>query len=198
MMRGLATEDWAGLAELRTDVERTLGQRCPDHYELEDLVQETLIKAARSRADLGDPERLRSWVLRIAWNVYRDHVRRQSRHRTYAMPADEMEDLGAVQQLGGAGSNLFSLAGTGLAYDLEDVLSVLRGLIMELGSDDLALYRAFYEQELGCPEIARHLGGSAQSVKMRVFRLRKRLGERMLQRTRMMLGGVEVPREAVA
>jgi DNA-directed RNA polymerase specialized sigma24 family protein len=70
---------WSGLEELRPSLQRLLARRCRDAAELDDVVQETLLRAARYRAKLSERERLRGWAMRIAINVLRDRVRRRER-----------------------------------------------------------------------------------------------------------------------
>jgi len=41
----------------------------------EDLTQETFLRAFRSFRQLRDPEAVRPWLYRIAWNAYLDHGR---------------------------------------------------------------------------------------------------------------------------
>jgi len=41
----------------------------------EDLTQETFLRAFRSFRQLRDPEAVRPWLYRIAWNAYLDHRR---------------------------------------------------------------------------------------------------------------------------
>jgi RNA polymerase sigma-70 factor (ECF subfamily) len=198
MKRVPVAEDWVGIVELQKDVERTLGQRCPDRHELDDLVQETMIKAARSRPTLGDPQRLRAWVLRIAWNVFRDHVRRQARSRPLHISPDEMEGIEALQSAADDSRVSFALQGTGLIYESDELLVVLDCLISELSPEEQRIYRAFYHEGLGCEPIAERLGMSTQSVKMRLFRMRRKLGRRITRRAPQVLSGVARAMGAVA
>ena len=45
--------------------------------DVEDVVQEILIKSHRGLKDLKDPAKLRPWIYRIARNAIMDHLRRQ-------------------------------------------------------------------------------------------------------------------------
>ena len=70
---------WRGLERLEDDLRAYLCRRCRDQSEMDDVVQETLLRAARYRRSLCDPAKLRGWAMRIAANVLRDHVRRECR-----------------------------------------------------------------------------------------------------------------------
>ena len=74
-----ASVSWEGLADLRPALRRFVSRRCRDDGEAEDIVPEALIRASRYRESLHDPDRLRPWLMRIALNVFRDHVRRERR-----------------------------------------------------------------------------------------------------------------------
>ena len=161
--------DWRGLSELRMDVKRTLARSCRDESELEDMVQETLLRAATFRHSLLDRERLRPWVLRIAWNVMRDHVRREQRLRR----SDACEEILAELVAAEPESAEFSLADG--AMDSDEMLGVLRGLLSGLSEVEQQLYTAYYGDGLGCREAALLLDVSIQTVKMRLFRLRRKL-----------------------
>ena len=69
---------WRGLAELEPQVRAFARRRCRDMHELDDVVQETLLRAARYRRGLTDETRLKSWTLRIAANVMRDRLDREA------------------------------------------------------------------------------------------------------------------------
>lgn len=73
------TLDWDGLWELRIPLRGYLARRCRDDNEIDDLLQETLLRAARYRGALEPTRLLRPWLLRIAGNVLHDHVRRENR-----------------------------------------------------------------------------------------------------------------------
>ncbi|MEX2316438.1 MAG: RNA polymerase sigma factor [Pirellulales bacterium] len=53
----------------------------------EDLTQETLLRAWRSRHRLREPRAARLWLLRIATNIWNDHLR-QSRFRPQVLAAE--------------------------------------------------------------------------------------------------------------
>src|SRR5262249_32956065 len=77
---------WRDLDELRPIVRAFLRPRVRDVNDLEDVVQDALLRAARYRAVEGEPEKLRAWILRVAENALRDARRRRLR-----LPVREVE-----------------------------------------------------------------------------------------------------------
>jgi RNA polymerase sigma-70 factor (ECF subfamily) len=60
----------------------------------EDVVQETLLRAWRAKDRLGDPERLRPWLYRIATNVCLDELKRRPRRLLVSDASPPSEDAG--------------------------------------------------------------------------------------------------------
>lgn len=175
-------EDWLGICELRSDVESTLRRRCPDRHELDDLVQETLIKAARNRPNLQHPSRLRSWVLRIAWNVFHDHVRREHVLRGQCVSSEELDDLQASQGVRTEVDREERLELEGQLFDMSEMVAMVRCQVAKLSATERGLYSAFYSEGLGCATAAERLGTSHKGVKMRLVRLRRKLRRGIRQR----------------
>jgi RNA polymerase sigma-70 factor (ECF subfamily) len=194
---GPAPEDWSGLEDLRADVERTLRRSCRDANELDDLVQETFMRAARFRSGLQSCERLRSWVLRIAWNVLRDHIRRQRRARTVEV-GDEflLEVEGREPTPGEAPQERFSIGGA--LVDRAELAQLLVDLMPGLRAEERTLLEGYYVEGLGCAGAGAGLGISPEQAKMRLFRLRKRLRRELLRRTSLRRRAIEAGREVVA
>jgi RNA polymerase sigma-70 factor (ECF subfamily) len=192
-----APDDWSGLEELRTDVERTLRRSCRDANELDDLVQETFIRAARFRSGLQSSERLRSWLLRIAWNVLRDHIRRQRRVRTVDVGEEFLLELeGRELPPGELPQPRFSIGG-GLV-DRAELAQLLSELMPGLRAEERALLEGYYVEGLGCAGAGAGLGISPEQAKMRLFRLRKRIRRELVRKTSLRRRAVEVSRGVVA
>jgi RNA polymerase sigma-70 factor (ECF subfamily) len=140
---------------LRPDLVRFAHWLARDRALAEDIVQESLLRAWRSREALKDPSAARSWLLTI---VRREHARLYERKRLELVPLDEAAEVRA----------------DGGAEDEDDLLT-LRHAILRLPLD----YREpLVLQVLGgfsTEEIARELSLSPTAVLTRLFRARNKL-----------------------
>ena len=175
----LAGGTWTGLIDLERELRAFLGRRCRDESELDDVVQETFLRAARFRTSVQDTRNLRGWTLRIGGNVLRDRQRRESRlpRQTVAGsldleslgdPRDPFdEDQGRAVQMGGR------WVGHAEAAEL------LRQALGRLGDHDRAVLDAYYCRGATTERIAAELGLPRELVKVRLFRARRRLMQRL-------------------
>jgi RNA polymerase sigma-70 factor, ECF subfamily len=141
---------------LRPELLRFAWWLARDRAIAEDVVQEALLRAWRSRDGLKDPAAARGWLLTI---VRREHARLYERKRL------EITDLDAV----------IAAEDTQLATESGDELVGLRLAITQLPDD----YRVpLVMQVLGgftTDEIAKELALSTAAVLTRLFRARNRL-----------------------
>lgn len=146
------------LEMLRPDLLRFAFWLARDRSVAEDVVQETLIRAWKSREELKDPAAARPWLFTIA---RREHARLYERKRLPTVDVDEVEALGDPS----------------LATDGDAGLTELRHAIMKLSDE----YREpLVLQVLGgftTAEIAAQLGLTQAAVLTRLFRARNRLRE---------------------
>jgi RNA polymerase sigma-70 factor (ECF subfamily) len=141
---------------LRPDLLRFAQWLARDRAIAEDIVQESLLRAWRSRDALKDPGAARPWLLTI---VRREHARLYERKRLELVPLDEVAETHA----GAVGEND------------EDDLFALRHGIMRL---PLEYREPLVLQVLGgfsTEEIAQELQLSSTAVLTRLFRARNKL-----------------------
>jgi RNA polymerase sigma-70 factor (ECF subfamily) len=145
-------------AALRPDLLRFATWLARDRAIAEDVVQETLLRAWKSRASLDDPSRLKAWLCTIA---SREHARMYERRR---FPTTDVDELVAGED-------------PALAAAEEQRFTELRAAILRLPDD----YRApLVMQVLGgftTAEIAAELRLSQPAVLTRLFRARDKLRE---------------------
>jgi RNA polymerase sigma-70 factor, ECF subfamily len=134
----------------------------------DDVKQETFLKAYRAMASFKGDSRLLTWLLVICGNLCRDQVKRRSRQRevlydprdvpvdTYSSSDDPDEKIEKEER-----SRIVMGALRGMPADQREII-VLREI-----------------EELDYAEIAKVLGCSLASVKLKLFRARRRFKERV-------------------
>ena len=145
-------------AALRPDLVRFATWLSRDRALAEDVVQETLLRAWKSRESLQDPARLKAWLCTIA---SREHARMYERKR---LPTTDVDALVALED-------------PALAAGDEQQVRELRAALRRLPDD----YRVpLVMQVLGgfsTAEIAAELGLGVPAVLTRLFRARDKLRE---------------------
>ena len=152
----------------RDRVRRYLLGRVRDRHAAEDLTQETLMRAVLYARGLRDPQAAVGWLLRIAWHVSLDWMRRRSRQRDLESEECEVETVDTVQEP------------TPLELDERRRLherwrTRLRRVLGLLGKVDRVLVVGHYFVGLTCGELAARSGLSRDTVKMRLCRARRKL-----------------------
>lgn len=175
-----STVQWGGLERLEPELRRYLRRRCRDASEEDDVVQETLLRAARYRPSLLEPDRLGGWSQRIAANVLRDRRRRESRlARAEGGPAG----LEALVDPADDGVEEERLVRVGeVELELGVVLAHLERALRGLRERDRRVLRSYYQREGGTARVARELAIPRSLVKVRLYRARQRLGIALRQR----------------
>lgn len=140
---------------MRPDLLRFAHWLARDRSLAEDIVQESLLRAWRSRDTLKEPGAARAWLLTI---VRREHARLYERKRLELVSLDEALDTQAVEKAGSDG-DLFTLRHAIMRLPIEYreplLLQTLGGFTTE--------------------EIARELALSPTAVLTRLFRARNKL-----------------------
>jgi RNA polymerase sigma-70 factor (ECF subfamily) len=144
--------------ELRADLERFVAVRAPAR-DVDDIVQDALVRIHRGVGAVRDQERLGAWVFRVARSAIVDHLRR-------VRPGEELADEPPAERDDGIDDTTF----TRLASCLTPFVALLP-----------AVYRqaiTLVELEgLSQVEAARRLGTPVSTMKARVQRGRARLRE---------------------
>jgi RNA polymerase sigma-70 factor (ECF subfamily) len=137
------------------------GVRCEETAH--DLAQEVTLRAWTKLRSLKDPRTFPAWVRRIAANAARDHLRRAAVARE--------EDLENAMTLD-AGDNPHELA------ERSAELALMMAALAEEDDEVIQILVARAEGVSG-EKLAQSLGISADALKMRVMRMRKRLRARL-------------------
>jgi len=135
----------------------------------EDLAQETFVAAWRQLADLREPEKLRSWLCRIARNLTYDALRQQGREPSHR--AESLEELAEAPAPGP------QPAEQTMSNEEQAILWRSLEQIPELYREPLVL---FYREHQSIVAVAQNLELSEDVVKQRLARGRKMLQEQVL------------------
>jgi RNA polymerase sigma factor (sigma-70 family) len=141
-------------------------RRVGDYQEAEDIAQEVFIKAYRKLAQLKWPHKFRSWLYTIVSNECKMWLRRHSKEREQEVswedvPVEELDEL-AVR-----------------AHSDEDIKLTVKSAMETLPDDRELALSLYYMSSLSVKEIAHFMGVSPNSVRIKLHRARKQLGERV-------------------
>ena len=133
---------------------------CRSHFDADDVVQMTLLRALRARDQLRDPTRLLPWLLAILHRVFCDVNRRRRREREVALDDHEIT-IERVEPL-----------------PWETITDAdLHAAIAELPDDVRETYRLFALERKPYVEIAKQLAIAGATVGTRIHRARRHLRE---------------------
>jgi RNA polymerase sigma-70 factor (ECF subfamily) len=135
---------------------------------VDELYQETSIRAFRSLGNLERPDRFRGWILRIAYNTSVDWIRRRQAHRRNRCLEGELTDPSRIPHREDAD-----------APNPEMYLPYLVEEIARLKPKHAAAVLLRGLEGLTYREIAAHLNISLPCVKIYLFRARHCLRNRM-------------------
>jgi RNA polymerase sigma-70 factor (ECF subfamily) len=119
----------------------------------DDLLQKTFFRFLRTNPAIADDDHLRHYVFKTATNLVFDHFREAKRHRQHA-------DVQPFE-----------------APDRADLRYDMRRVFAELKPHDRALLWLAHVEGSSHEEIADALGIKSKSVRVMLFRARKRLGD---------------------
>lgn len=140
-----------------------------DADEVEDVIQDTYVRAFRALPRLKDPSAFEAWLLSIARNRARSRLERQVQVRRLEESVEPLpEYVPLVPE----------------ALQLERDMAAVRELIEELpeGEEKRTVWLFYVEGELSAREIAERLGVGKSAVTMRLERFRARVKLKLLQR----------------
>src|SRR5438128_5566749 len=124
----------------------------------DDLLQKTFFRFLRSNPTIADEDHLRHYIYKTATNLVFDHFREVKRHRELAPDVEPNAP-----------------ASMDLRHDMMRVFA-------ELKPQERALLWLAHVEGSSHEEIADALGLKAKSIKVLLFRARKRLGEMLTKR----------------
>ena len=122
----------------------------------------------RSLSGFRGESSLRTWILSLARNQIRVHIRNESRRRrrSETVVPPEFLETKAVED-----TDPFQ------TEEAEEILKALRDCVARLGERQRSLVQAFYYQQQSAEMIASEFSRTAGSVRMLLMRIRKQLAD---------------------
>jgi RNA polymerase sigma factor (sigma-70 family) len=143
-----------------------VGRALNGHADVDDVVQETMLRAVRNVADLRDPAAFRSWLVAVAVRQVRDYHRARP-----AIPGGDLASEVADPEADFVGLTILRL---GLSGQRQETAEATRWL--DPGDRDLlALWWLEAAGELDRGEVAAALGLPSQHAAVRVARMKQQL-----------------------
>ncbi|MDB4925590.1 sigma-70 family RNA polymerase sigma factor [Mucilaginibacter sp.] len=147
----------------------TLAMRFTKNREdAEEVAQDCFIKAYRSLASFKQESKFSTWLYSIVYTTAMTSLRKK---RVDTTSIDDEDTY-------------IQVANTSSGYDVNDAENRSRSFylnqaITQLTPDDATIITLFYKGEQSLEEIAQTLGIEANSVKVKLFRARQRLKEKL-------------------
>lgn len=134
----------------------------------EEIAQDCFIKAYRSLASFQGQSKFSTWLYSIVYTTAMTFLRKKR------VDTDSIDDENTIIQLENRPSG----------YDVNNVENKSRSFYLsqaidQLLPDDAAIITMFYKGEQSLEEIAQALGIEANTVKVKLFRARQRLKEKL-------------------
>ena len=134
----------------------------------EEIAQDCFIKAFRSLASFQQQSKFSTWLYSIVYTTAMTHLRKKR------LPTDSIDDEGTFLQVANQSA--------GMDVNIAEQKSRSYYLNMAIGQllpDDATIITLFYNGEQSLEEIAGTLGIEANTVKVKLFRARQRLKEKL-------------------
>ena len=130
----------------------------------DEAAQEAIVRAWRHRDSCRQPERPFAWLRQIAHN---EAVRVAARRPNEVLVEEPV----------------WAPDGRTDETDVVEDRLLFSGILGTLSPEDQELARLRYYEDLTCAKLAEHFGLSEATVKVRLHRLRRRIGERLEAQT---------------
>lgn len=158
------TQAFSKLVDEYKDLVFTLAIRMlKNREEAEEVSQDTFIKAYKSINKFQGDSKLSTWLYRIAYNTSLDRIKKNKKYLK-DIPIDEFTER-EVKSIDNALDNLITL----------EKNQAIKNCIEKLPSDDSALMTLYYFDELSLKEMSEILNLTANNIKVKLFRCRKKL-----------------------
>ncbi|MFH4966040.1 RNA polymerase sigma factor [Gaetbulibacter sp. M235] len=131
--------------------------------EAEEVAQDTFIKVFKSLSKFKGDSKFSTWIYKVAYNTCLDRLKKNKREQ-HVVSIDEFNS-----------NQIKSLDNALDLMEDEERNQTIQHCINLLPSDDAFLLTLFYFEEQSLEEIAKVIGLTANNVKVKLFRSRKKL-----------------------
>lgn len=152
------------------DLVFTLGLRLlGNREEAEEAAQDTFIKIFKSLDSFKGGSKVSTWVYRIAYNTCLDRIKKYKKDRVFT-DVDHVKEI-AFSELDDALDKMVQ----------EELSEMINRCLAKLPPEDAGVITLFYFEEKNLMEMEKALGLSVNTIKVRLFRARKKLAVIMEQ-----------------
>lgn len=131
--------------------------------EAEEVSQDTFVKIFRSLSKFNGESKFSTWVYKIAFNTCLDRIKKNKRSQP-VVTMNEFTEQQAISLLNGFDST-----------EEKERKQMIQDCVRWLPGEDSFLLTLYYFEEQSLEEIAKIIGITANNVKIRLYRSRKKL-----------------------
>jgi len=131
--------------------------------EAEEVAQDTFIKVFKSLSQFNGDSKFSTWIYKVTYNTCLDRLKKHKREQQ-VVSIDEFNT-----------NQIKSIDNTLDKMENEEREKAIQDCIQLLPADDAFLLTLFYFEEQSLEEIAKVIGLTANNVKVKLFRSRKKL-----------------------
>lgn len=158
------TRAYAKLVDRYKDLVYTLALRMLKHKEeAEEVAQDTFVKVFKSLHKFKGDSKFSTWIYKVAYNTCLDTIKKNKKHLNN-VTIDEY-NFNKLDTIDNALDNIIK----------EEKSALIKNCINKLPEDSSALLTLFYFEELSLDEISKIINIEANTVKVKLFRARKKL-----------------------
>jgi RNA polymerase sigma-70 factor (ECF subfamily) len=174
-MNGTEHRHWHDLDRFQPLLRSYLRQRLRDENDVEDVLQDALLRAARHRAVEGEPRRMHGWLIRVAESAWNDHRRRLRRRPVLEGEPAVLDRFEGREATPGDEPESELLVVMDRAHDRDALFACVSHALRTLRADEQRMLDAFYAGSGCCREVAEVVEAEPARVKSRLYRARRRL-----------------------
>lgn len=143
-----------------------------DKQEAEEVAQDSFLQAYKSLSSFKGESKFSTWLYRIVYHKGLDALKKRKRKRKL-----EVQTIDAYTDF-----DFPSMENHWDSLEAKERKKIIKKAVEDLNGDDALLITLFYFEELSLNEIAEVLSARVGTVKVKLFRARKRLAKFLRQK----------------